>query len=158
MLPNDTEACLGLEYFVNTGDPLWKMPDDEIIEFAKSELQKIGIAQASYVTKGWVVRVPKAYPIYDATYAQSVETIRNWLSNNFPSIVPVGRNGMHRYNNQDHSMMTAILAVENISTGSKHDLWAVNVEGEYHEIAQTEGGTGRKAPVFGIRTQRKNDF
>jgi hypothetical protein len=95
-----------------------------------------------------VVRVPKAYPVYDQDYALSLDVLRNWLAAEFPNLYPVGRNGMHRYNNQDHSMMTAILAAENIATASNHDLWSVNVEEEYHESANGEKGTGRSAPHF----------
>jgi hypothetical protein len=100
--------------------------------------------------------VPKAYPVYDADYARHVETIRAWLEAEVPNVHPVGRNGMHRYNNQDHSMFTAMLTAENIAKGTRHDVWTVNVEEEYHEEAKkddadsTRGarGTGRDAPVI----------
>ena len=147
MIPEDDKTCLGLEYFVNQGDDLWTMEDSDLIKFASKELQKIKLVPESAVVKGYVVRVPKAYPVYDGEYSESLLTIRNWLTQEFPMIFPVGRNGMHRYNNQDHSMMTAILAAENIATGSNHDLWEVNVEQEYHESNNQVQGTGRAAPV-----------
>jgi protoporphyrinogen oxidase len=146
MVPEPDKTCLGLEYFVNEGDELWNMEDSKLIEFASNELSKIKIVPAGSVIKGYVVRVPKAYPVYDGDYSESLDIIREWLSKNFPNIYPVGRNGMHRYNNQDHSMMTAVLAAENIATGSNHNLWDVNVEQEYHESNSKVAGTGRSAP------------
>jgi hypothetical protein len=96
--------------------------------------------------------MPKAYPMYDDRYKANVEVLKGWLASHAPNVWPVGRNGMHKYNNQDHSMYTAMLAIENIVTGSKHDIWAVNVEAEYHEEKAAEGpenaGTGRDAPIL----------
>jgi protoporphyrinogen oxidase len=94
--------------------------------------------------------MPKAYPVYDGSYAASVDTLRHWIAEHTPNVWPVGRNGMHRYNNQDHSMYTAMLSVENIVDGAKHDIWSVNVEQEYHEekSGSSPGGTGRAAPVI----------
>src|SRR4051794_13550747 len=141
-------TCLGLEYFVNRGDDLWNMDDHDLIEFATAELRQIGLLSADVET-GFVVRVPKAYPVYDGEYAHNVDVIRQWLEAEVPNVFAVGRNGMHRYNNQDHSMLTAMLAVENIMDGSGHDLWAVNVDEEYHEQSSSAPqGTGRAAPVF----------
>jgi hypothetical protein len=104
------------------------------------------------------VRMPKAYPVYDPDYVDNVAILRDWLEEHVPNVHPVGRNGMHRYNNQDHSMYTAMLSVENILTGAGHDIWAVNVEEEYHEEAaagavtpgtsSSGGGTGRDAPII----------
>jgi protoporphyrinogen oxidase len=95
--------------------------------------------------------MPKAYPVYDATYATYVDVIRAWLAEHAPNVYAVGRNGMHKYNNQDHSMYTAMLAVENIVKGTTHDVWTVNVEQVYHEERADDGvvGTGRAAPVIG---------
>jgi len=141
-------TCLGLEYFVNRGDDLLNMDDHDLIEFATAELRQIGLLSADVET-GFVVRVPKAYPAYDGEYAHNVDVIRQWLEAEVPNVFAVGRNGMHRYNNQDHSMLTAMLAVENIMDGSGHDLWAVNVDEEYHEQSSSAPqGTGRAAPVF----------
>ena len=128
-------ACLGLEYFAFEGDELWNTPDDELVELAKKELETLGLVRADAVEAGYVVRMPKAYPMYDATYKDNVAILRQWLEANATNVHPVGRNGMHRYNNQDHSMYTAMLAVENIF-GAAHDTWTVNVEEEYHEEGQ----------------------
>jgi protoporphyrinogen oxidase len=158
----DGRTCLGLEYFVSEGDELWSRSDDELVALAARELVQIGLAQdPSVVQAGYVVRVPKAYPTYDGTYRQHVETIRAWLAAQVPNVHPVGRNGMHRYNNQDHSMVTAMLTVENLTTGSAHDVWDVNVEEDYHEERRPGGlpsgnhGTGRAAPV--VRQQPTSD-
>ena len=126
-------TCLGLEYFVDEGDWLWSMADDDLVHLGAKELEKIGLIEADQVERGYVVRMPKAYPIYDGDYAERVTVMRSWLEQNAANVWPVGRNGMHRYNNQDHSMYTAMLAVENILDDAGHDLWSVNVEAEYHE-------------------------
>jgi protoporphyrinogen oxidase len=148
-LVKDGKTCLGLEYFVNQGDDLWQAPDDELIGMAKREIGALGLVPQDSVEDGFVVRVPKAYPVYDEGYRERVEVLRSWLAENATNVHPIGRNGMHRYNNQDHSMLTAMLVAENISTGSDHDPWTVNVEEEYHEQEQTgEVVTGREAPVF----------
>jgi protoporphyrinogen oxidase len=150
MVPDSENTCLGLEYFVNEGDELWNMQDDELIEFASQEISKINIVPHHAIVKGYVVRVPKAYPVYDGEYSDSLSTIRSYLNQNFPTIYPVGRNGMHRYNNQDHSMLTAIFAAENIVSNSNYNLWDVNVESSYHESGSEIKGTGREAPIFQI--------
>ncbi|MGI9022960.1 MAG: NAD(P)/FAD-dependent oxidoreductase [Acidimicrobiales bacterium] len=131
-LVKEGRTCLGLEYFVFEGDELWNMDDDDLVELGKLELQKLGLIDPSKVEAGYVVRMPKAYPMYDGTYKANVGRIREWLAENTPNVYPVGRNGMHKYNNQDHSMYTAMLSVENIF-GADHDIWTVNVEAEYHE-------------------------
>jgi len=136
MVPDENQTCLGLEYFCFEGDQLWTMPDAELIELGKRELQQIGLAEASEIVDGAVVRMPKAYPVYDGVYAEALDTVRQFLSR-FENLQVVGRNGMHKYNNQDHSMLTAMLAVRNIlhaQTGeARYDLWQVNAEQEYHE-------------------------
>jgi len=148
----DGRTCLGLEYFVFEGDELWSMEDDDLVELGKRELEAIGLVEAKHVEKGYVVRMPKAYPVYDEGYDERVETIRRFLDAEVTNLHPVGRNGMHRYNNQDHSMLTALLTVENLF-GEDYDTWSVNVEAEYHEEQvgrKGEGrspGTGRSAPV-----------
>jgi len=133
MAPVDDMTCLGLEYFVTEGDELWNMPDDELVAFAAGEIESLGLVAAASADHGFVVRMPKAYPMYDADYADNVEILRAWLADNARNVHPVGRNGMHRYNNQDHSMFTAMLTVDNIVNGTAHDVWEVNVEAEYHE-------------------------
>jgi protoporphyrinogen oxidase len=149
-LVKDGGTCLGLEYFVFEGDDLWSAEDEKLIELATGELIDLGLAAEGEVSSGYVVRMPKAYPVYDGTYQANVATIRDWLETNVPDVHPVGRNGMHRYNNADHSMMTALLAARNVlGAQPAHDVWAVNVEDDYHEDAgSTERGTGRAAPVL----------
>ena len=148
-------TCLGLEYFVFEGDELWNSPDEDLIALGTRELESLGLVEHGRVEVGYVVRMPKAYPVYDEGYADRVDAIRRWLEAELPNVYPVGRNGMHRYNNQDHSMYTAMLSVENIVTGSHHDVWSVNVEEEYHEEvsapASSSTGTGRSAPVLPSR-------
>jgi hypothetical protein len=150
---------LGLEYTVVEGDEWWTARDEELIEKGKAELERIGLIQAADVEAGYVVRMPKAYPVYDPDYVDNVAILRDWLEAHVPNVHPVGRNGMHRYNNQDHSMYTAMLSVENILTGAGHDIWAVNVEEEYHEEAAAGAvtpGTPRssRAPADGRRRSR----
>jgi protoporphyrinogen oxidase len=127
-------SCLGLEYFCFEGDPLWTAPDAELIALAKKEIAQIGLVAASDVVDGCVVRQPKAYPVYDDSYRDNVEMIRLDLEVSFPTLHMVGRNGMHKYNNQDHAMMTAILTAKNILAGERrYDVWNVNEDAEYHE-------------------------
>jgi protoporphyrinogen oxidase len=153
-------TCLGLEYFVFEGDELWTAPDEALVERATRELALLGLVEPGDVEAGYVVRVPKAYPHYDYEYQANVATIVDYLDAAAPNVHPVGRNGMHKYNNQDHSMYTAMLTVENI-LGASNDIWAVNVEEEYHEEASLgadgtgsarTGGTGRDAPVLARRS------
>jgi protoporphyrinogen oxidase len=132
MVPNDTDASIGMEYFCFEGDDLWNMPDDELVALATREIQQLGLARAENVRFGFAVRVHKAYPMYDAEYGERVATIRGWLDP-LVNLQQVGRNGLHRYNNSDHSMLTAMRAVDNILLGTHHDLWAVNAESVYHE-------------------------
>jgi protoporphyrinogen oxidase len=152
----DGRACLGLEYFVFEGDGMWTKDDEDLIELAKVELGKLGLTDPATVETGYVVRMPKAYPVYDEGYREKVAVLRDWLRSEVPNLHPIGRNGMHKYNNQDHSMLTAMLTVENITTGSELDIWSVNVEADYHETDEDpaawvgtadEGATGRDAPV-----------
>ena len=155
-LVKEGRTCLGLEYFVFEGDETWNKPDAQLIEQGKRELGILNLVDPSKVEAGYVVRMPKAYPFYDEHYKVNVARIVEWLNANASNVYPVGRNGMHRYNNQDHSMFTAMLTAENIAKGTRHDVWTVNVEEEYHEEAKkddadpTRGthGTGRDAPVI----------
>ncbi len=149
-LVKDGRTCLGLEYFVSEGDEMWESTDEDLITLAKRELEQLGLVTPGAIEDGYVVRQPKAYPVYDEDYQGHVETIRHWLAEAVPNVHPVGRNGMHRYNNADHSMYTAMLTVENILDRATHDVWAVNVEEEYHEeTTRSKGdlGTGRAAPI-----------
>jgi protoporphyrinogen oxidase len=131
MVPDPEKTCLGLEYFCFEGDGLWTMSDRDLIELGKKELGILGLAAPTDVEDGSVVRMPKAYPVYDGTYSQSLQVVREFLGG-IPNLQLIGRNGMHKYNNQDHSMLTAMLAVKNI-LGADYDLWQVNAEQEYHE-------------------------
>jgi protoporphyrinogen oxidase len=131
MVPVPGKTCLGMEYFCFEGDGLWTMSGPELIDLARRELESLELAPGASVEDGAVVRMPKAYPIYDAEYGAHVDTIRSFIDP-IANLHTVGRNGMHKYNNQDHSMLTAIFAVENMH-GASHDLWAVNTDFEYHE-------------------------
>ena len=132
MVPNESDASIGMEYFCFEGDDLWTMSDDKLVALATREIQQLGLAHAEKVKFGFAVRVHKAYPMYDAEYAERVATIRGWLDG-IENLQQVGRNGLHRYNNSDHSMLTAMRAVDNIMLGTHHDLFAVNAESVYHE-------------------------
>ena len=132
MVPDESKACVGLEYFCFEGDDLWTMSDDDLVKLATRELGQLGLADPSKVEKGYAVRVPKAYPMYDAEYSDRVDVIKDWLAG-VENLHQVGRNGLHRYNNSDHSSLTAIRTVENICDGTNHDIWAVNAESSYHE-------------------------
>jgi protoporphyrinogen oxidase len=132
MVPDPDTACVGMEYFCFKGDHLWSMADEDLVALASRELEALGLATADKVRRGHVVRVPKAYPMYDAEYAERVAAIREWLDP-LQGFVQVGRNGLHRYNNSDHSMLSAMRAVDNLLRGTDHDIWAVNVESAYHE-------------------------
>ena len=157
-LVKEGRTCLGLEYFVFEGDETWSRRDDDLVAQAKRELAVLGLVDPDRVEAGYVVRMPKAYPFYDEHYKANVARIVEWLEDCAPNVHPVGRNGMHRYNNQDHSMYTAMLTAENIGRGTDHDVWSVNVEEEYHEEStdsESTGrgtrGTGRDAPVVSRR-------
>lgn len=131
MVPNEHKTCLGLEYFCFEGDGLWTTSDEELIRLATAELGVLGLVDPRDVEDGAVVRMPKAYPVYDGIYAEAVAVIRKYIES-LGNLHLVGRNGMHKYNNQDHSMLTAMLAVKNI-LGANYDVWGVNVDEEYHE-------------------------
>jgi protoporphyrinogen oxidase len=133
MVPNDADASIGMEYFCFEGDDFWNMADDDLVKMASQEIETLKLAKAADVKFGFVERVHKAYPIYDEKYAERVQTIRDWLESSAKNLTQVGRNGLHRYNNSDHSMLTAMRAVDNITLGSHHDIWSVNVESVYHE-------------------------
>ncbi len=132
MVPDPNKTCLGMEYFVFENDELWSSPDEKLIELAKREIAQLGLARPEEIEDGTVVRMHKAYPMYDSGWAQKVDKIRRYLEASLPNLQLVGRNGMHKYNNQDHSMMTALCAARNI-LGAKYDLWTINTEPDYHE-------------------------
>jgi len=136
MVPEPGRTCLGLEYFCFKGDGLWESADADLIVKAGRELEELGLAKASDVLDGTVIRMPKAYPIYDAEYRECVDAIRSFIDP-IGNLHTVGRNGMHKYNNQDHSMLTAMMAVWNMQ-GASHDVWEVNTDYEYHEEQRLE--------------------
>src|SRR4051794_25784615 len=153
MVPDADKACYGLEYFCFENDGLWDSSDEELIKLAEKELIQIGLAKQGDVLNGTIVRQKKAYPVYDDDYSRHVNTIREELDARFPNLHLVGRNGMHKYNNQDHAMMTAMLCVENILADTKlYDLWQVNGDAEYHEggeaaVEETTGTGLRLVPT-----------
>src|SRR3954449_10162508 len=145
MVPDPDKACVGLEYFCFAGDELWTMSDDDLVALAAKELEELGLSTRAKVERGFVTRVPKAYPIYDSNYDGRVQTIRTWLDG-IENLQQVGRNGLHRYNNSDHSMLTAMRAVDNLLAGAHHDIWEVNAESVYHETDVVDEHPYRAAP------------
>jgi protoporphyrinogen oxidase len=134
MVPDTTFCCYGMEYFCSEGDPLWELEDTDILALAKREIVQLGLTAMEDIVDGVVIRQRKAYPVYDSDYQQHVNTVRAAIEAECPNLQLVGRNGMHKYNNQDHSMMTGLLAARNILAGKrKFDLWAVNEDFHYHE-------------------------
>jgi len=144
MIGRPGTTCLGLEYFCFEGDGLWSMSDAALIELGRKELMQLGLARADQISGAAVVRFEKAYPVYDPGYRERLEVIRGALET-FPNFQVIGRNGMHKYNNQDHSMMTAMLAVKNL-TGGRFNLWRVNTDAEYHESREGSDQSGRQMP------------
>ena len=144
MVPEAGRTCLGLEYFCFKDDGLWSSPDADLIALATRELEVLGVAHAGQVVDGTVIRMPKAYPIYDAEYQRHLDRVREFIDP-IPNLHTVGRNGMHKYNNQDHSMLTAMMAVWNMQ-GARHDIWSVNTDFEYHEEQRLERASAA-APV-----------
>ncbi len=141
MVPDASTACYGLEYFCFEGDGLWTSSDDDLIALARTEMSKLGLVAADDVIDGAVIRQPKAYPVYDDFYRFNVDTIRDGLEHRFRNLHLAGRNGMHKYNNQDHAMMTGLLTARNIIAGARRfDTWGVNEDAEYHEGAMPQDG------------------
>jgi protoporphyrinogen oxidase len=148
MVPDQSKTCLGLEYFCFEGDGLWTSDDSALVALATRELAQLGICSPGQVFDGVVVRQQKAYPVYDGAYQSHVDVIRDYLQSHLPNLHLAGRNGMHKYNNQDHSMMTALLVARNIATGSAHDPWKVNADAVYHEDIRVgeRDASGRQVP------------
>lgn len=139
LVRDPSTAWVGMEYFCTRGDALWSRSDDALMALAREECARLGILDPRLVRDQCVIRMPRTYPAYFGTYGQ-FDTLRAWLDP-FHNLMLVGRNGMHRYNNQDHSMLTAMMAVDQLAAGTvnKADLWAVNTEQEYHEVRRDEG-------------------
>jgi protoporphyrinogen oxidase len=149
MVPDPALACYGLEYFCFEGDGLWSAPDSELIALATRELVQLGLAKEGDVQDGCVVRQKKAYPVYDGAYRDRVAVVRREIAERYPGLHLVGRNGMHKYNNQDHAMMTALITVENILAGrTVRDPWNVNQDAEYHEAG--EAGAEKELGTRGV--------
>ena len=138
MVPDPKRTALGLEYFVQENDEIWSMDDADLVELGRKEIAALDLASADDVIDGAVVRMPKAYPVYDGKYQAALKVIRAWLAG-IENLQLIGRNGQHRYNNQDHSMVTAVYASQNIM-GENHDIWDVNVEDDYHEEQRKVSG------------------
>ena len=150
MVPDPSYNCYGLEYFCFEGDGIWNMSDTDLIALAREEMRKIGLGTECEFIKGYVVRQAKAYPVYDEHYTKHVEAIRSEIEQTLPTLHLVGRNGMHKYNNQDHAIMTAMLTVQNILAGKRiYDVWQVNQDAEYLESgarpASQSGASGLRA-------------
>jgi protoporphyrinogen oxidase len=139
MLPDKDTASIGMEYFCQQDDEFWSKSDDDLIEFAGKELQAIGLAPAKTVKAGFVIRQKKAYPVYDPQSKEALGIVSYWLKG-LENFQTVGRNGLHRYNNQDHSMLTAMYAAQNI-VGAAHDIWSVNLDRAYHEEMELDSKT-----------------
>ena len=137
MVPDSSKSSLGMEYFCTEGDELWNMSDADLVELGKHEVQRIGLASYYDIRDGCVFRVPKSYPVYDSDYQDSLVRLKEFVSGleNFETI---GRNGLHRYDDQDHAMLTGMLAVRNLVLGEQNDLWSVNADQEYHEEIRAE--------------------
>ncbi len=140
MVPDAGRTCVGMEYFCFEGDGMWTSTDDELIALAKREIHELGLVDGKLVVDGTVVRMPKAYPIYDSAYRNHLDAVREFLDP-IPNLHLVGRNGLHKYNNQDHSMLTSMMVVWNM-LGAQHDIWAVNTDFEYHEEQALDRPTG----------------
>ena len=149
MVPDPSYGCYGLEYFCFEGDGLWTSKDEDLIALARRELRQIGLGGDCEFVGGYVVRQEKAYPVYDEHYQGHVDNVRSEIEGRLPTLHLVGRNGMHKYNNQDHAIMTAMLTTENILLGSRvYDVWQVNQDAEYHESGarpSQDGSTGLRA-------------
>lgn len=143
MLPDQNTASIGMEYFCQKGDGLWTMSDEDLRALAAKELEKLGLAAADTVIDAAIIRQPKAYPVYDGQYREALDVIEPWLES-LENFQTVGRNGLHRYNNQDHSMLSAMYAARNI-LGSNYDIWDVNVERSYHEEMEVEKDSNAEA-------------
>ena len=159
MVPDATASgCVGLEYFCFDGDPLWRSSDADLTDMAIAELERIGLATRDQIRGARVVRQPKAYPVYDDHYRDIVERVKADLAAHFPNLHLVGRNGMHKYNNQDHAMMTAMLTVRNIVAGhALHDVWAVNEDAEYHEDGERPANGASGMRTVPSRTARRKE-
>jgi protoporphyrinogen oxidase len=153
MVPDKNKTSLGLEYFCSEGDAVWNMPDADLVELGKREVERIGLASPTDIECGCVFRVPKSYPVYDSGYRESLSILRNFVGS-LENFQTVGRNGLHRYNNQDHAMLTGMLAVRNVVFGERNDLWSVNTDQEYIEEIQVKEATADLADAVETMLER----
>ena len=153
MVLDPSKSTLGLEYFCNHDDELWRLADGDLITLATREVEQIGLARAAEVETGCVFRVLKAYPVYDGDYRSALGTLRGFIDG-LENLQTIGRNGLHRYNNQDHAMLTGMLAVRNLVLGEGHDLWSVNVDEDYHEEATPGRSPTKPTRPFGAPSAR----
>ncbi|MGH7921638.1 MAG: NAD(P)/FAD-dependent oxidoreductase, partial [Candidatus Dormibacteraceae bacterium] len=153
MVPDPTRTCVGMEYFCFEGDGLWASSDEELIGMAASELAALGLARREQVVDGAVVRQAKAYPVYDDSYQRHLRVVREWLTEELPNLQLCGRNGMHKYNNQDHSMLTALIVARRIAGVSDLDPWRVNADAEYLEGGEASGKEGGRAVATRVGTR-----
>jgi protoporphyrinogen oxidase len=147
MVPDPTKTCLGMEYFVFENDGLWSSPGARLLDLARREIVELGLVRAGEIRDGTVVRMRKAYPMYDLGWAAQIKVLREYLESKLGNLQVVGRNGMHKYNNQDHSMMTALGAARNIC-GARHDLWVINADPEYQEEGAPQPAPASSQPSF----------
>jgi len=166
MVADPSKSGIGMEYFCDEGDELWRTDDAELIEMAQRELEEIRLAPSARIVDGCVFRMPKAYPVYDATYDTHLRRLRDFLAE-MENLQTIGRNGLHRYDNQDHAMMTGMMAARNIVFGENHDVWAVNTDQEYHEEILEEvpvskvdyagdDGTGQRAALRDVPASQES--
>jgi protoporphyrinogen oxidase len=140
LVPDSSKSCLGMEYFCFSDDAFWNLSDQELIAVAKKDLRKLGLDGGAAIEDGKVVRVRKAYPMYDQGYAACLSVVREFVSKHIPDLQLIGRNGMHRYNNQDHAIMTGFLAARNVLAGRhEFDPWSVNQDAQYLEEGKHQG-------------------
>lgn len=164
MVPDQSKTSLGLEYFCQEGDEFWNREDGDLIELAKREVERLGLAKSADVENGCVFRMAKAYPVYDNGYRDHMDTLRDYM-HTFENLQTIGRNGLHRYNNQDHAMLTGMLAARNVVNGTRYNLWDVNADQAYHETISGPGRepgsvreNGRLAPEGGPAARFESAF
>ncbi len=148
MVPDQSKTCLGLEYFCFEGDGMWTATDEALVDRARNELAQLGICRPEEIFDGVVVRQRKAYPVYDDVYQAKIDVVRDYMREHLTNLHLAGRNGMHKYNNQDHSMMTALLVARNIAKVGEYDQWNVNADAVYHEEVRVgeKDLSGRQVP------------
>ena len=156
MVPDQNLSSLGLEYFCNIGDEVWNQDDADLIELGKREVDQLGLAKYETIEDGCVFRVENSYPVYDSDYRSHLTHLREFVES-FDNLQTIGRNGLHRYNNQDHAMLTGMLAVRKLLYGEDHDLWAVNTEQVYHEEIQSDEETDYKVDDSQSESKRQSN-